>query len=55
MLTLIRDLWTWLCTPRRTFRSVVEELVTGLRNGDIVLDEGHGEGSDDEPRSEELP
>lgn len=50
MFRVLRDFWTWLTTPPRTFRSVVEELVAGLRDGTIVLDpdgDGDGDGADD--------
>lgn len=38
MLRGVREFWEWLRTPQRTVRSVVEELVAGLRSGDVVLD-----------------
>lgn len=32
------SIWKWLTTPRRTPESVAEELVKGLRDGTVVLD-----------------
>lgn len=50
MFRALRDFWAWLATPPpRTFRSVVEELVAGLRDGSIILDpDGDGDGDHDD-------